>query len=464
MPQYKFEEEKAKHHEVRLFPTIGIKTGEAEMRATSALLAMVRAVAEFGGAIIKKAGGPGGKGKNVQCFTEMSFCPDYPDHSKPIRPDGIIRRISAKKPWNALVEVKISDNPIKGEQVDSYLVLASSLKYQVLITISNQIALPNGDPPYKYTHHRTSVKVRHFSWEAIHSIIRMLCTKDKGIVDEDQKWMLEQFDQYLADANSGVIALPTLGDKWSDFLKHSKAQNLNVHTDSLQDVIKHWLAFLRVASMRMEAIIGQDVKVKIPRTFKDNPAGLILHKCQETIDNKCVLTGELDFPDIGGILFRLNLETKELQLSHKINVPKEGGQKKRVRFIVHELKKLGDMVPLHLRIKVGWKNLSLPTAAEYGELRDGSITRLLHDSNSAPIGGDATPKHFQLEHVTLLGKASGAKCVKHLESVFKALNEFYGLMKLIDHTGGKPNPLQADEYSTSEEETVEEQAGSESET
>ena len=79
MSFFNLDNPKLKRHEVRLFSTAGVKEGEAEMRATAALLAMVRSVAEFGGLFINQAGGPGGKAKNVQCFTEVSFLPDFPE-------------------------------------------------------------------------------------------------------------------------------------------------------------------------------------------------------------------------------------------------------------------------------------------------------------------------------------------------------------------------------------------------
>jgi len=65
-----FEEtEHAASYLVRLFPTIRIATtAEAETRATAALLAMLRAVSEFGRTVVKLAGGPAGK---IECYTEV---------------------------------------------------------------------------------------------------------------------------------------------------------------------------------------------------------------------------------------------------------------------------------------------------------------------------------------------------------------------------------------------------------
>ena len=58
-------------HAVRLFPAIRISSErEAELRATASLLAVVRAVSEFGRTIVKAADGPAG---HLTCYTEVSF-------------------------------------------------------------------------------------------------------------------------------------------------------------------------------------------------------------------------------------------------------------------------------------------------------------------------------------------------------------------------------------------------------
>lgn len=74
-------------HEVRLFPSVRISSGrEAELRATASLLAIAKAVSEFGRAVVKMAGGPGGR---LECYTEVPISdsdPDVPD----LRPDGLL--------------------------------------------------------------------------------------------------------------------------------------------------------------------------------------------------------------------------------------------------------------------------------------------------------------------------------------------------------------------------------------
>lgn len=107
--------EELKSHEVRLFPPVRISTErEAEVRATAALLAMIKGVSAFGRAVVKSAGGPAGK---ISCYTEVAFPPFEPEGPRP-RPDGIIRSVRGKE-WKALVEVKVGDSPLEQSQFDT---------------------------------------------------------------------------------------------------------------------------------------------------------------------------------------------------------------------------------------------------------------------------------------------------------------------------------------------------------
>lgn len=441
-----------KNHEVRLFPTAGIKSEkEAEMRATAALLAMVRAVAEFGGAIIKEAGGPGGKTRNVQCYTEVSFLPDFPEDNYPARPDGIIRRIIGKNSWAALVEVKIGSNDIDEKQIDNYLKWAKSLDFDALITISNQITKPNGDAPYDYNHKIKKVKVKHFSWEKIHTIVQDLCGQEKRIEDVDQQWMLEQFNKYLADENSGIIAPPTLSESWHEFLKNVKANNLKVHQDKVEDVVKHWIAFLRIASFKIGAKIGQDVKIGIPNKFKNDPAGLIKTESKKAIDYH-ILEGQIKFPGMDYIKLRINLDNKELLLSHKIYAPEDGRRDTRVNWIIRELKRHGD-IPFNLRIKIDWKKYGLISSAKYKELTDG-IVPLLREKGGAQIGKDVMPRWFLLEQEFELRGKRGTGSTQELKGILNDLENFYRLVQPIERPFEKPRQLQKEEESLVEETEV----------
>lgn len=442
MAKFDFNDSKLREHEVRLFPTLNTenRVKEPEMRATSAFLSMVRAVAEFGGEIIKKAGGPGGKAKNVRCFTEVSFLPDFPEDNDPSRPDGIIRRVYGKNEWIALVEVKVGSNPIDEDQVKKYLNWANTLNFDALITISNQISQPNGDPPYYYKKNIKKVKVQHFSWEGIHNIVHILCTKEKEIEDVDQKWMLQQFNKYLTDDNSKIIAPPSFGKNWHQVLKDIKATatTLKVTDSHLQDVIDHWYKFLRLASLKLGAKIGEDVKVRIPEKFKKDTDSLIKEECKQAIDKK-ELNGELIFPRMEDIRLSLNLSSKEITFSHKIFAPEEHKRDTRVNWIVRELKR-NEKVPPKLRIIVDWKKKGLVTSEEYEKLNDG-IVPLLQSKDKIKIDKDVMPRWFILEHEVALKGAQGKGSEKELQIILDGLENFYRLVQPITRILKKPKPL-----------------------
>jgi hypothetical protein len=446
MAGFNFNDPALKHREVRLFPTVDIKgEKEAEMRATAALLAMVRAVPDFGKEIISQAGGPGGKAKNVQCFTEVKFLPDFPEDNEPARPDGIICRAYGKNIWCALVEVKVNSNSIDDKQVNTYLKWANSLDFDALITVSNQVNQPNGEPPYDYNRKVKRVKVKHFSWEEIHSISQLFCGKDESIEDVDQRWMLEQFNHYLADEKSRIIAPPTLGKSWHAVLSHVRANTLSVHLDLVQDTVEQWLAFLRIASFKLGAKIGGKVRVCIPAKYKNDPSGFIKAVCKETID-KGVLTGELDFPGMDAIRLCLDLKTKKLQLSHKIEAPEEGRRDTRVNWMIRELKKM-EKIPSDIRVKVDWRKRGLVTSASYGELGDGIIP-LLRGKEDMQVGKDVMPRLFFLERETPLCGARGKGSVQELKGILDDLEDFYGFVQPINRPPKKTYPISKEDEPT----------------
>ena len=93
-------------HEARLIPTSGINGAEEqERRATSALLAVVTAVREFGRGLTQPLGAPTG---NIQAFIEVPFMLG----EKRCYPDGLIRVTRGQRSWTALVEVKTGTNEL----------------------------------------------------------------------------------------------------------------------------------------------------------------------------------------------------------------------------------------------------------------------------------------------------------------------------------------------------------------
>ena len=128
-------------HAARLIPTSGINGAEEqERRATSALLAVMTAVREFGVAMTKPFGAPSGP---VEAYIEVPF----ETGGKRVFPDGLVRVCRGQTTWTALVEVKTGANPLGREQLEAYLDVAKAEGFDALITISNELApMPGAHP------------------------------------------------------------------------------------------------------------------------------------------------------------------------------------------------------------------------------------------------------------------------------------------------------------------------------
>ena len=256
-------------HEVRLFPSAHISgTREAELRAAASLLAMVRAVSEFGRIFVRAAGGPAGR---ILCYTEVSFKVGGPP-AKTIRPDGIVHASRGKREWSALVEVKVGDNPLGRDQVDMYHRLARDEGFDALITISNQAALPNGLPPVSLDGRRLrKTPVVHLSWDRLLAEARML-SNQKEVEDRDQRWMLNEWIKYVADEESRIIEPPVLGKNWGPVLHAAREHKLPAVARQLTDVIEHWDAFLRKLALRLRAKMGVEVERRTSRAAMHDSA------------------------------------------------------------------------------------------------------------------------------------------------------------------------------------------------
>jgi hypothetical protein len=129
-------------HPARLIPAIGIRgQEEQEKRATSSLLAVMRAVPEFGHALLGPLGAPKGR---IATYTEVQV---KDGAGKTHIPDGAIFADRGKTSWRCLVEVKTGTAQLQPEQINRYLDWARENKLEGVLTISNQITGSPTDSP-----------------------------------------------------------------------------------------------------------------------------------------------------------------------------------------------------------------------------------------------------------------------------------------------------------------------------
>jgi hypothetical protein len=103
----------------RLIPTSGISgQEEPERRASSALLAVIGSVREFGLAMLKPLGAPAGQ---IATYIEVPF---KTSDDRTCRPDGVVQTTRAGRTWTVLVEVKTAAGELERAQVETYLDIA----------------------------------------------------------------------------------------------------------------------------------------------------------------------------------------------------------------------------------------------------------------------------------------------------------------------------------------------------
>ena len=109
--------------QARLIPTSGINGAqEQERRATSALLAVMSAVKEYGRSLTKALGAHAGE---IETFIEVEFDLD----GKKVIPDGLIRVSRGSRVWTCLVEVKTGRNDLQPDQLENYLEVAETQQH-----------------------------------------------------------------------------------------------------------------------------------------------------------------------------------------------------------------------------------------------------------------------------------------------------------------------------------------------
>ncbi|MBZ0167949.1 MAG: hypothetical protein K8F29_00730, partial [Kofleriaceae bacterium] len=410
-------------HEVRLFPSVHVSSErEAELRATASLLATMRAVSEFGRAIVKLAGGPAGR---LYCFTEVPFQLGKGIGQAPedLRPDGILAVERGKTRWDALVEVKVGTADLEQDQVDRYHRLAKLEEFQALITVSNQPAQADGSPPpsVKVDGRRNiHIPVVHFSWERLLSEAQVLSRK-KEVSDPDQKWMLDEWIRYIEDPNSRIIVAPDLGLKWGDVLSAARTSALSPSSPELQDVARSWVGYLRKAALRLRAKLGVEVEVRMSKSERDNSE---LQARNAVNAQEGILTGVLRVPDAAGdITIKVILPSQSVQYILQVAAPTEGRQATRVNWLSRQLRE--DRLPTgELAVTADWTIRGLITTVGARDFLE-DTNRLCLDKTGASVPRDANPRSFQVVWTRALSKSRGRSSAPVLKGISDGLEEFY---------------------------------------
>ncbi|AGL19467.1 hypothetical protein [Actinoplanes sp. N902-109] len=392
----------------RLIPTSGINGAqEQERRATSALLAVMSSVREFGRAIVQPLGAPAGQ---LQTFIEVPFKLG----DKQYFPDGLIRVVRGQRQWTALVEVKTAGNELAAEQLERYLDIARENDFDALITISNEIPPVAGQHPTAVDKRKLrKVTMHHLPWSMV--LTEAVMQKEyRGVADPDQAWILGELIRYLEHPRSGAMEFNDMGPAWVPAREAVNAGTLRAGDIHAAEVAGRFDALVRYSCLKLGRRLGIEVVPALSRKDLSDPAartqGLI-----NQLTTAGTMTGGLKIPGaVGPLLVTADLRAGRITCRVDIDAPKEGRPATRVNWLVRQLR----TAPETLRIEA--------FALHARGAGNAELLRTVRESPTSIIG-DASKelRAFRVAQSTPAGTKRGAGRGAFIDSLLGAIDEFY---------------------------------------
>lgn len=330
--------------QARLIPTSGINGAqEQERRATSALLAVMSAVKEFGRSLTRSVGAHAGE---IETFIEVQFDLD----GKKVIPDGLVRVSRGSRNWAALVEVKTGRNELQTEQLENYLEVARRNGIQALITISNEQPTAPGVHPTKIDKRRLKhVTLHHMTWSEIHSQA-VLEKEHRGVADPDQAYILGELIRYLEHPQSGATEFDDMGQSWVAVRNAVADGTLRANHPGATEVAGRFDALLRYTALQLGTRLGVEATVAFTRKELAEPEARTAGQVTDMVDSGR-LTGSIRIPNtIGPIDILVDLRARQVVCSVSVDAPKEGRPLTKVNWLVRQLRQASDKVRLECNV------------------------------------------------------------------------------------------------------------------
>jgi hypothetical protein len=402
-------------HQARLIPTSGINGAEEqERRATSALLAVLTAVREFGRALTMPLGAPAGQ---IETFIEVPFTLE--SGSKAI-PDGLIRVTRGQRVWTALVEVKTGSNRLSTEQLETYLDLARDRGFDALVTVSNEMPSVPGQHPTKVDKRKVrKVQFHHWSWAQVLSEAVMQ-KEHRGIADPDQAWILGELIRYLEHPRSGALEFEDMGASWVPARDAISAGTLRATDPLAAEVAARFDGLLRYVSLRLGRQLGTEVTTALSRKELADP--VLRNQVQATaLANASALAGGIRIPHaVAPLTVTADLRAGRISCHIDIEAPREGRPTTRVNWLVRQLRSAPEAVRIEAFVAHG---------------RGAAAAELLRDvrENPSRLIVDSTKelRSFRIALSTPIGTKRGRGRGSFIDSVLDAVDAFYG--EIVQH-------------------------------
>ncbi len=393
----------------RLLPTAGIRgQEEQERRATSALLAVIHAVPEFGHALLRELGAP--KSPTIQTFTEVRF---RDESGKLVIPDGAIVCERGKRSWTCLVEVKTGNAALRDEQVASYLDIARDNGFDAVLTISNQITSSSDESPVTVDGRKLrKVYLFHFSWWRVitEAIVQ---SRYRGVSDPDQAWILDELIAYLDHEASGAGGFSDMGEDWVGVRKAAHDGTLRASAET-RHVAERWEQFVQYLCLGLSQDLGENVTLVHPR--RQTTAARLEEIVKYLVSDGC-LGATLRVPGaIGEIELRADLRTRQTTTSVTFGGPSEGRARSRINWLLRQLREASP----DLRIDVSYPSARQTTSGLLGAVAD-APERLLYEPDPR-----REPRGFSLTSARRMGQKRGKDEGSFVRETRNHVIDFYG--------------------------------------
>ena len=325
----------------RLIPTSGIRgADEQEVRATSALLAVMTIIPDFARSLLSEVGAPAGR---VAAFTETTF--DDAD-GRTLRPDGVLQVERGKTRWAAIIEVKTGKSRLGRDQVKAYARLANREGIDAVITISNTFVAPSAPHPVQLPQ-KVLKKVELFHWSWTHVLTRAVILRERHQVqDREQAWILDELIKYLEDDRSGALDSEGLGPHWVAVRDAARAGTLRSTESGLDDIVLRWDQFLRYLCLHLGRDLGTDVDLVVSREHQSDPAKRSRDMLAKLADEQ-LLEGTLRIPNAAGdIYLTADLRARRVRAALDLRAPATQKATTRVKWLVRQLSVAPDTAQL----------------------------------------------------------------------------------------------------------------------
>lgn len=377
-------------HPARLIPAVGIRgQDEQEKRATSSLLAVIRAVPEFGHALVGPLGAPKGR---IATYAEVQL---KDTTGKTHIPDGAVVVERGKTTWRCLVEVKTGNAELKPEQVNRYLDWARENRLDAVLTISNQITASPTDSPVPVDGRKLrNTRLYHLSWWRIltEAIVQH---RHRGVSDPDQAWLLGELIAYLDDERSGASGFQDMGEAWIKVRNGAGDATLRASNPEVRDVAERWDQFVEYLCLGLGQDLGRDVRAVRPRK---HTTAARLDANANALAERGLLEAAIRVPNaVGPLVVEADLRTRKVVTSVTVDAPGDGRPATRVNWLLRQLKEAPD----GLVVEVNFANTKATAAALLSAAKEDPQTLLLRNDPKRP------PRAFRLALSRPMGTKRG---------------------------------------------------------